>query len=291
MPTRTGQFAIGFRRGWSDWQRDLSALAQWAKESGFEAMDLGRITAEDAQTLKEAGLKLGTVDLDTSGLLDNDPGKRQESVSRAVEYVKAATGLGAKSFFLVIIPDAALKRSEGYDRAVESYTPICAALAAAGASLAVEGWPGGSPHLPALLCTPESCRRFLHDVGGKGVGLNYDPSHLIRLGVDHVRFLKEFLPYVRHVHAKDTELFPEAVYEYGLYQPAVFAKPHGFGEFAWRYTLPGHGCARWTEIFGILQANAFGGIVSVELEDENFNGSEAGEKAGLLHSLDFLRGV
>ena len=30
-------------------------------------------------------------------------------------------------------------------------------------------------------------------------------------------------------------------------------------------------------------------IVSVELEDENFNGSEAGEKAALLHSLDFLR--
>jgi hypothetical protein len=26
-------------------------------------------------------------------------------------------------------------------------------------------------------------------------------------------------------------------------------------------------------------------------QDENFNGSEAGEKAGLLHSRDFLQGV
>jgi hypothetical protein len=32
-------------------------------------------------------------------------------------------------------------------------------------------------------------------------------------------------------------------------------------------------------------------LVSIELEDENFNGSEAGEKAGLIHSLNFLIGA
>ncbi len=291
MATRTGGFPIGFRRGWSDWQKDLGALARWAKESGFDAIDLGRAPAEDAQTLERAGLRLGSVDLDTSGLLDNDPGKRGDAVARAVAEVRAATALGAKAFFLCIIPDASVKRAESYARAVESYAPIVSALADAGASLAIEGYPGGSPQMPALCCTPETCRRFINDLGGKGVGLNYDPSHLIRLGVDHIRFLNEFIPYVRHVHAKDTELLSEAVYEYGLYQPAVFAKGHGFGEFVWRYTLPGHGCARWNEIFRILEANHFGGIVSVELEDEHFNGSEAGEKAGLLHSLNFLRGA
>lgn len=291
MPTRTGDFPIGFRRG-GDWQkRDLGALARWAKENGFDAIDLGRLTADDARALESAGLRLGSVDMDTSGLLDNDAGQRQEAVGRAVRYVKEATALGAKAFFLVIITDPAMKRADSYARAVESYGPIVAALAEAGASLAIEGWPGGSPHLPALCCTPESCRRFISDLGGKGVGLNYDPSHLIRLGVDHIRFLNEFVPYVRHVHAKDTEILPEAVYEYGLYQPAVFAKPHGYGEQVWRYTLPGHGCARWSEIFRILQASGFPGVVSVELEDENFNGSEAGEKAGLLHSLNFLRGA
>jgi sugar phosphate isomerase/epimerase len=291
MPTRTGGFPIGFRRGGGEWQRDLGVLAQWAKENEFEAIDLGKVTAEDAQTLQNAGLKLGSVDLPTSGLLDNDAGVRREAIERAVGYVKEATGVGAKAFFLVIIPDASLKRSEAYTRAVESYAPIASALAEANASLAIEGYPGGSPHMPALCCTPESCRRFISDLGGKGVGLNYDPSHLIRLGVDHIRFLNEFAPYVRHVHGKDTEILSEAVYEYGLYQPAVFAKSHGWGEHVWRYTLPGHGCARWTEISRILQSSGFNGIVSVELEDENFNGSEAGEKAGFLHSLHFLRGI
>lgn len=290
MPTRTGNFPIGFRRG-GGWQNDLGALAKWAKENEFDAIDLGRVTAEDVQILKDNGLQLGSVDLNTSGLLDNDSGKREEAIARAIEDVKAATALGAKAFFLVIIPDASLKRTEAYDRAVETYAPITAALSDAGASLAIEGWPGGSPHLPALCCTPETCRRFIEDLDGKGVGLNYDPSHLIRLGVDHIRFLKEFAPYVRHVHGKDTELLPEAAYEYGIYQPAVFGTPHGWGEQVWRYTIPGHGFARWTEIMGILQANRFEGIVSIELEDENFNGTEEGEKAGFLYSRDYLRGV
>lgn len=291
MPTRTGNFPIGFRRGGSEWQRDLNALAQWAQQNGFEAIDLWSVTTAEIQILQNAGLRLGSVDLSTAGLLDNDPGRRREAQERALAQIREGTALGARAFFLVVMPDASLPRQEAYNRAVEAYAPLAETLAAAGASLAIEGWPGGSPHLPALCCTPETCRRFLVDLGGKGVGLNYDPSHLIRLGVDHIRFLNEFAPYVRHVHAKDTELFPEAVYEYGLYQPAVFTRPHGWGEHVWRYTLPGHGCARWTEILRILQQSGFDGIVSVELEDENFNGSEAGEKAGLIHSRDFLRGV
>lgn len=291
MATRTGGFGIGIRRTGGAWQRDLPAFARWAKEVGFGGLDLGRITKEEAGILAQEGLRIGTVDLDTSGLMDNDSVKRQEAIARAVSYVQEATALGAKYFFLVVMTDPAMNRAESHARAVESYAPIVAALDANGASLAIEGWPGGSPHLPALCCTPESCRRFIADLGGKGVGLNYDPSHLIRMGIDHIRFLKEFLPYIRHAHGKDTELYSEALYEYGLYQPSIFTKAHGWGEQVWRYTIPGHGSARWTEIFAILANNGYTGMVSVELEDENFNGTEAGERAGLLHSLSFLNGV
>ena len=130
-------------------------------------------------------------------------------------------------------------------------------------------------------------RSFIKDVGA-GVAVNYDPSHLIRLGVDHIRFLKEFAPHVRHVHAKDTQLFPDALYEFGT-QGSAFAKPHGFGEWTWRYTIPGHGDARWNEIFTILRDAKYAGVVSVELEDENFNGTEEGEKNALAQSLNFLK--
>ncbi|MGB7156416.1 MAG: sugar phosphate isomerase/epimerase [Tepidisphaeraceae bacterium] len=291
MATRSG-FPIGFRRGWSDWQKgDLAPLAAWAKQAGFEALDLGLVTGEDMKTLTSAGLRLGSVDLlDFGNLMHVDAGKRKELLAQNLAYVKEASAAGAKVFFtVVIVGDPTKQRADNYALAIETYGPIAQACANAGAALAVEGWPGGPPHFANLACTPETVRSFLKDVG-RGAGLNYDPSHLIRLGVDHVRFLKEFVGDVKHVHAKDTDVDADAMYEFGT-QPATFAKPHGFGEWTWRYTIPGHGVARWNEIAAVLKSAGYNGAISVELEDENFNGTEAGEKAALVHSLNFLKGV
>ncbi|WP_428937966.1 sugar phosphate isomerase/epimerase family protein [Fontivita pretiosa] len=290
--TRTGSFPIGFRRGWSDWQKkSIRELAQWARSSGFALLDLMNVSIEDLKTVRDAGLDVGSIDLlDFGRIMADDSGARKELIARNIEYIQRLAPAGAKVFFTCIIPaDPTRPRAQNYDLAVECFAPIAHACAEHGAWLVVEGWPGGAPYLANLGCTPETVRAFLKDVG-RGAGINYDPSHLIRLGVDHIRFLREFAPHVKHVHAKDTDLDADALYEYGT-QGAAFAKPHGFGEWTWRYTIPGHGVARWGEIFRILQSAGYKGGVCVELEDENFNGSEAGEKAALLHSLDFLRGV
>jgi len=57
---------------------------------------------------------------------------------------------------------------------------------------------------------------------------------------------------------------------------------------AWRYTIPGHGQMRWLKAFQILKAAGYQGAVSIELEDENFNTGEAGEKQGILSGSHFL---
>lgn len=293
MRTRTGNFPIGFRRGWGDWQRpDLAALCRWARETGFEVLDLGWATPRDVRTVRESGLRLGSVDLlDFGSILSPDPGKRREQIERNVAYVKDVAAAGARLFFTAVVPgDPSARRSDNYALAVETYAPIVRAVRDAGAVLVIEGWPGKGPHYPSLCCTPETCRAFLRDTG-EGVGLNYDPSHLIRLGVDPLRFLREFLPHVHHVHAKDTQVLPDALYEFGLSQPAAFAEPHRYGEHVWRYTVPGRGQMRWDEAFRVLSDGGYGGVVCVELEDEDFNGTEAGEKAGLRQSLEFLCGA
>ncbi len=291
MATRSG-FPIGFRRGWTDWQKnDLAALAAWAKQAGFDALDLTKASSQDIKTITSAGLRLGSVDLlDFGNLMHADSGKRKDLVAQNVSYVKEISAAGARHFFTVIIPgDPTRKRAENYAMMLETYAPIAEACVKAGTSLAVEGWPGGPPHFASLVCTPETVRSFLKDVG-PAAGLNYDPSHLIRLGVDHVRFLKEFIGHVKHVHAKDTDVDADAMYEFGT-QPATFAKPHGFGEWTWRYTIPGHGITRWNEVAAILKSAGYTGAISVELEDEHFNGTEEGEKAALVHSLNFLKGI
>src|SRR4051794_17290356 len=142
MPTRTGNFPIGFRRGGGEWQRkDLAALASWAKAAGFEVIDLMSVSPEDIGVLKAAGLKLGSADLlDFGNIMANDEGKRKQLIERNIAYVKkmgAANGGGAKAFFTCIIPgDPARKRAENYKLAVESFAPIAQACASVGAALA-----------------------------------------------------------------------------------------------------------------------------------------------------------
>jgi len=293
MPTRTGNFPIGFRRGWTDWQRgEIATLATWARETGFDALDVPIATPADVKTLAKMGLKMGPVDLlDLGDIMATDLAKRRDVLQKNLAYIKDLGAAGVKLFFSVVIPgDHAAKRADNYKLAIECYSPLAHAAHSVGGSIILEGWPGGPPNYSSLCCTPETVRAILKDIP-RGMALNYDPSHLIRLGVDHYRFLQEFISQVRHVHAKDTAVYPEAQYELGIYSGSSFQSGHGFGEHTWRYTIPGHGVARWPDIFALLKSTNYPGIVSVELEDENFNGTEAGEKAALLHSLNYLRGA
>lgn len=290
--TTTGSFPIGFRRGWSDWQKNLPPLIQWAKANSFETLDVGAIDLAEIKSIVAAGLRVGTVDLKRwPDLASADAGKRKSAAQENIEYVKACAAAGAKNFFVVIIPeDHAKPRKDNFAQAVDGYGQLCQGIASSGAKLSIEGWPGGGPHFSSLACTPADYRAILKELG-PAAGINFDPSHLIRMGCDPVRFLNEFASRVVHVHGKDTEILEDELYEHGNLQPATFAKGHGFGGHHWRYTLPGHGCARWTKLFSILKAASYKGSVCVELEDENFNGSEAGEKKGLLASRDFLASV
>lgn len=291
MKTRTGNFPIAFRRGWGEWTRDLASLSAWAQKHEFEAIDLMKVMPEHLKTLSAHSLSIGSVDLlDFGNLMSTDEAKRKSLIEQNVAYIRQLAPLGAKVFFTCIIPgDPAKPRSENYKLALDTFAPIAAAADSVGAKIAIEGWPGGAPHFATLCCTPETYRSFMKDLKSPSIGVNYDPSHLIRLGVDHIRFLREFANKVWHVHAKDTAIYPEAVYEMGLFQPSVFEKPFGYGAHTWRYTIPGHGVSRWVDIFAILQNAGYRGAVSVELEDQNFNGTDAGEQNGLIHSRDFLR--
>ncbi len=284
--TKTGGFPIGFRRGWSDWQKNLNGLITWAKANQLGVIDLGSDGDTSSAVVSAAGLRIGSVDLkEWSGVISKDPAKREAAVAANDAYIEAATANGATNFFAVMLPDdAARPRSENFVYMVDGLKQLSSVMEKYGAKLVIEGWPGAG----ALCCTPESYRETIKAVGSKAIGINYDPSHLIRMGIDPIRFLEEFAGDVYHVHGKDTEIFSEAVYEYGTEQEPTHGKGHDFGSAFWRYTIPGHGQMRWKRAFEILVAHGYQGAVSIELEDENFNGSETGEKAGLIAGGHFL---
>jgi sugar phosphate isomerase/epimerase len=292
--TKTGDFVVGFRIGSSPWQKDLPPVCQFAKENGFEFLDLGPESPENVRLVLDAGLKIGTVDLlrPWEAIASADETKRQQAIKKTAAHVRAVAALGVNTFFTVVFPgDPSRERGESLAIAAVGFRQLCDATADCGARFAIEGWPGSPPHFSSLVCTPESYRAFFAAVGSKSVGVNYDPSHLVRMDIDPVRFLAEFADRIFHVHAKDTQILPEGLYQFGNLQPSIHAPPHGYGGHHWRYTIPGNGHARWPVLLRMLGRIGYGGPVSIELEDEEYNGSEAGEKRGLLESKDFLSGA
>jgi sugar phosphate isomerase/epimerase len=285
ITTRTGGFPLGFRRGWSDFFKDLAALIVWTKQQQIGVIDVGSDVAA-IQQVRAAGLQVGTADMKHMGkLMSPDAAVRTAAVAESIDYVQAGVAAGAKNFFICMLPEKPeRKRSENFIDLVESLKVLAPAMEKLGASLAIEGYPGNG----ALVTTPEGYRRLFKEVPSPAVGINYDPSHLVRMGIDPLRFLKEFSARVRHVHGKDTMVLAEDVYEYGTEVPATFAPGHGFGSSAWRYTIPGHGQVPWVAVFDVLKRAGYPGAVSIELEDENFNGTTEGEKLGILSGIRYL---
>ena len=288
MKTRTGKFPIGFRRGGGEWRNDLSALIAWARQNGLEAIDLGRDGDTTARAVIDAGLRVGTVDLlEWQGMISPDKGRRAEAVARNAEYVRACAACGPINHFIVMLPEKPeLPRAENFGYMVESFSQLAPVLEECRAHIAVEGWPGPG----ALCCTPEGYRALFKEIPSPAMAINYDPSHLIRMNIDPLRFLNEFASRVAHVHGKDTQLLTENLYEYGSEQPPTFARPVPFGGMVWRYTIPGHGVMRWTDAFRILEANGYAGCVCIELEDANFFREEAAERLGFIQGARFLEG-
>ncbi len=199
--------------------------------------------------------------------------------------------MGAKIFFSPVMPaEPARPRKENFEFAVDGYGQLCSAIRGDGAKVVIEGWPGGGPHFGNLACTTADYRALLKELPDNA-GVNFDPSHLIRMGIDPDRFIQEFASRTFHVHGKDTEVLSDEIQEHGTLQPATFAKGHGFGEHAWRYCIPGHGAARWGRLFKILKDAHYSGAVCIELEDENFNTGAEGERRGLIAGRQFLASV
>lgn len=289
--TRTGSFPIGFRRGWSDWQKDLAQVIAFTRANNFAAIDVGDLPAEQIQTILGAGLKIGSVDVKQkwSALASADGAKRKDAVAAAAAQINSTAALGVRNFFVVVFPEDDTKPlKENFPLAVDGYAQLAQAVSTSGARIVIEGYPGSHPYYPALCCTPSNLREFFKETASDVLGINFDPSHLIRMGIDPLRFLLEFGAHVGHVHAKDTQISQEKLYEFGHLQHAALAEPHPFGGHFWRYTIPGRGIAPWERLLRILKDAGYRGIISIELEDKDYNGTEAGEKRGLLAARDFL---
>ncbi|MEW6357488.1 MAG: sugar phosphate isomerase/epimerase [Planctomycetota bacterium] len=275
-------------------KQDFPGMCQWLAANGFDAVDMTSVDAGQKKTIEQAGLSVGSFSAPSLGkTLDADETKRKEGVAALKGEIKQAADLGLKTLFVCFVPVNKLAPRAATFEIWKSFFPeivdLCESL---GINIAMEAWPGPPPAYPTIGCTPEMWRAMFEVCPSTTFGLCYDPSHLVRLGIDHIRVLKEFGERIHHVHGKDCAIVEEELYIQGRLTRTFGAGPYKFAEGWWRYCVPGDGLVKWREVIaGLLVAGKEDICVSVELEDHFYAGDAEKNKAGLLASRDYLKTV
>lgn len=275
----------------------LRDIAGWAAASDFAALEVatwpdGGPRHIDAERLDAAGAtelrdELAGLGLTISALayyennLHPDPAVRERVHRHLRACVEAARLLGVPAVGTFVGRDVTRSVRDNVAEAERVLPPLVEHAAARGVTLMVENCPMAGWHpdgYPANLAYSPELWDWL---AGMGLRLNFDPSHLVGLGIDPVGALRGAVANVAHVQAKDAEVLPGAIERYGFYGKAI--EPAAPGDHTWwRFRVPGLGQVDWRRIVDVLYENGFAGTVSIEHEDPVWSGSAGRVKSGLL---------
>jgi sugar phosphate isomerase/epimerase len=281
--------------------RSLEEIADWAAREGFEALEVAAWPAlgdrpftathldvdgfgeADAERVRELFARTGLT-LSSLAYYDNnlhpDPQERAAVNEHVAACIDAAALLGVPTVGTFVGRDPGLPVADNLRAAEKVFAPLVDRAGEKGVKIVIEncvmeGWhPDGYPG--NLAYSPELWE-WMFDLG---LYLNYDPSHLVWMGIDPIEAVRPYVDRVAHAQAKDIELFPERRNRYGWPGKAVVREdPWDVGW--WRYRVPGLGQVNWPKLVDTLYEHGFDGVLSVEHEDPVWGGTEDKVRTGL----------
>jgi sugar phosphate isomerase/epimerase len=212
--------------------------------------------------------------------LDPDPREREATNAHVLALIDAAAELGCPTVGTFVGRDHTKTVAQNLAMAAKVFAPLVDRAGERGVKIVIEncvmeGWhPDGYPG--NLAYSPELWE-WMFDLG---LYLNYDPSHLIWMGIDPVAAVEPYVHRVAHAQAKDIEVFPEKRNRYGYPGKAV-NRPDPWDVGWWRYRVPGRGVVDWTRVVDVLDAGGYTGALSIEHEDPVWGGTVEKTQAGL----------
>jgi sugar phosphate isomerase/epimerase len=253
--------------------------------AGVAHLDVTRFGDDEVGRVHELLKKYGVA---ISGLgyypnpLDSDHEHRHQVISHLKAVISAAAKLGVGvvntfigrdsqhppehswELFRIVWPDIVRHAEEQHIKLGIENCPML---------FSKNEWPGGKN----LAISPAVWRQLFAEFPTPALGLNIDPSHLIWLHIDPARCVREFGSRIVHVHAKDTRIDHDNLYEVGIL---------GLG---WHTPkIPGMGDVQWGPFFSALTDAGYKGPVCIEVEDRAFEGSLEDRKRSLRISKRFL---
>lgn len=292
-------------------QFPLDHVAAWAASAGYDALELAawpsgsphphQATHLDVHHLSgaritnvrdlliEHGLSASAVSCYENNL-HADEVERERIHRHLRACIDAAAALDVPCVGTFIGRDVSLPVADNLKLAERYLPPLVDYAAERGVRIVIENCPMEGWHpdgYPGNLAYSPELWDWMFDLG---LYLNYDPSHLVWLGIDPLDALKSCLEQNRvlHVQAKDIEIDQQQRTRYGIFGKTVTrTTPEDVGW--WRYRVPGRGHLNWNHLIDALYAAGFHGTVAVEHEDPVWSGSEEKLKQGLTIAAATLR--
>jgi sugar phosphate isomerase/epimerase len=289
------------RPRYTEWKPKLGVLGsytpgniEWAHEEGFTNFILrpdrrtplqpDSITDEQVQEIKST---LGRYQMQASALqvdgnhIDPDPEKRAQENAYFVKVIETAGKLGVPYIGTQSGKDPSkpfLQQVDEIKRVyTEKYFPACEQNHV---RILWEPYPEAAN----LATSPVGFDALFKAFGDSPyVGLQYDPSHLVRQFMDPIQTARDFVDKIYDIHLKDTEIFWPVLRAGGI-NPVNHAR-------WWTYRIPGTGQISWREFFDVFQATGYSGAMSIEHEDPFYGAaSERGPDFGDPYKVGFVMG-
>lgn len=289
----------------------LGDIVPWAAMQGFETLELAawpydssrdyqarhieaeRFTQDDAARVKDLFAEHGLA-ISAMAYYDNnlspDREKRQVYHDHLRKVIEAAEMLGVDlvGTFVGARPDRT--PAENMREIGETFRELVRYAEDRSVRLMIENCPMdnwvqfGLPGNYAF--SPELWEALFNEVPSNSFGLNFDPSHLYWLGIDYLRAARDFAGRILHVHAKDAEILEDGRNRYGILSRQLGDDIWKSGW--WRYRMPGKGAIDWGEFMGVLREIGYDGVLSIEHEDPEYEGSEKDIREGLRLGYEHL---
>ena len=282
-------------------QLSLEEQLDWAAANGFGSIelhagpgtlkvDLQKVATDAAeaarvrQLFESRGLTISDIFWGGHHLHGNSE-KRAASQDRLKAMIAGAAALGVPIVSTFIGRDPSLPVADNIKLAKQVWPELLNFAAEHSVKIAIENcpmlyeWPGGLN----IAYSPENWAVLFEalDPRAEIMGLNFDPSHMLWLGIDYKAALRQFAGRVMLFQAKDAEVLPAKLGEVGV-----------LGEGWWRYRLPGLGQVEWGKLIDMLYELELAekvGSINIEHEDPVWEGSVEKVERGLVFTRSYLQ--
>lgn len=247
----------------------LEKLTSWALENDFRALKVGpSIPLEENSFLKaQEQIEIAAL-IYCRNFLSPDQAEANEFTTNLHQRIDFASKVGIPHVITSTGIDPVLGVAGSLDTCVAFLSEVVELAARKQVKILLEN----CPLMGNIAISPYMWHHLFDQIKSDNIGLAYDPSHLIWQFVDPYQAILDFRDKIFHVHAKDTEVFPEVLQRTG------FSTNNSW----WRYRIPGWGQIDWTKIVSRLMEIDYQGTISIEHEDPVWEGSEEKIKAGLI---------